>query len=278
MRLETYLRAAASRLAVSPSPLLDARLLVRHALGLNDAGLILSAARSLSADEIEKLDALVARRARGEPVAYILGEKEFRGLTFRVAPGVLVPRPDSETLIEAAEKRRASDAPLRILDLGTGTGCLLCALLAHFTNASGVGADINEEAVALARGNAAALGFAGRAVFLESDWGAAVDGRFDLVVSNPPYIMDADRESLPPDVRDYEDPRALFAGPEGLDAYRRILGEAARLAAPGALIILELGAGQAEAVAALAKAAFPGASIGFEDDLAGRQRALVAGL
>ncbi|MEQ8936242.1 MAG: HemK/PrmC family methyltransferase, partial [Amphiplicatus sp.] len=168
MHLERYIRAAILRLAHSDTPALDARVLAKQALGLDDAGLILSATRDLTAEEIAKLDVLVARRAAGEPVAYITGEKEFRGLTFRMAPGVLTPRPDSETLIEAAIKRLPAEASLRILDLGTGTGCLLCALLAHFKRASGVGVDLNETALALAEANAASLGLAGRAAFVKS--------------------------------------------------------------------------------------------------------------
>ena len=278
MTLDAFLRAAAARLVNSGTPSLDARVLAKHALGLDDAGLILDAKRALAREEIAKLTALVERRAAGEPVAYIAGEKEFRGLTFRMAPGVLVPRPDSETLIEAAVKRLPADAPLRILDLGTGTGCLLCALLAHFTKASGVGVDLNETALALAEENAASLGLADRAAFVKSDWTAAVEGTFDLIISNPPYIEEGARESLPVEVRDHEDSRALFAGEDGLDAYRILLAGAPRLARPRSLMIFELGEGQAEAVGALAKAAFPGAFIEFEADLAGRRRALVAAI
>lgn len=278
MTLETCLRAAAQRLAASDTPALDARVLAKHALGLDDAGLIVEAKRALTAEEEATLDALVARRAAGEPVAYIVGEKEFRGLTFRTAPGVLVPRPDSETLIEAAASRRAQDAPLRVLDLGTGTGCLLCALLAHFPNAAGVGVDVNETALALAAANASALGLEGRARFLNSDWAAAVEGTFDLVVSNPPYIRESDRAGLPVEVRDHEDPRALFAGEDGLGAYRAIAAAAPRLLAPGGLMILELGTGQAGPVGALMAAALPGALVEVEPDLAGRPRALVATL
>ncbi len=278
MRLEIYLRAAAARLATSDTPSLDTRVLAKHALGLDDAGLILDAKRDLTVEEIARLDTLVARRAVGEPVAYITGEKEFRGLTFRTAPGVLVPRPDSETLIEAAIKRLPPDAPLRILDLGTGTGCLLCALLAHFTEASGVGVDANDAALALARENAASLGLAGRAAFMKSDWAEAVEEAFDVIISNPPYIEEGARESLPVEVRTYEDPRALFAGEDGLDAYRAILAAAPRLAKPRTLMIFELGEAQADAVGALVKAAFPQALIEFDADLAGRKRALVAAI
>lgn len=276
MTLDAYLRAAAARLAASETPALDARVLARHALALDDAGLILDAKRALTPGETATLDALIARRAAGEPVAYIVGGKEFRGLMFATAPGVLVPRPDSETLIEAAARRLDAGAPLRVLDLGTGTGCLLCALLAHFPKATGLGVDVNETALALAAANASALGLEARARFAKSDWASAVEGAFDLVVSNPPYIRESERAGLPVEVRDHEDPRALFAGADGLDAYRAIAAAAPRLVAAGGLMILELGAGQADPVAALAAAALPGARIEVEPDLAGRPRALVA--
>jgi release factor glutamine methyltransferase len=275
---EQYLRGAAARLTNSETPLLDARVIAKHALGLDDAGLILAANHPLTEEERATLDALIARRARGEPVAYITGEKEFYGLNFKMAPGVLAPRPDSETLIEAATKRRAAKAQLRILDLGTGTGCLLCALLIAFPNATGLGVDINENAVDLARTNAAGLGLAARAVFRIGNWGEGLSERFDIVIANPPYIPEGAGESLPADVRNFEDPRALFAGPEGLDAYQRILAVAPRLVTPAGLTILELGTGQHHVVARFAESAFPQAHIDAEPDLAGRPRALVIDL
>lgn len=276
--LEHTLRAAAARLVHSGTPALDARVLARHALGLDDAGLIFDAKRELTPAEVAKLDTLVARRAAGEPVAYIIGEKEFRGLMFKMAPGVLVPRPDTETLIDAAEKRRPKHAPLRILDLGTGSGCLIVSLLAHFPNATGVGVDVNNVALALAARNAETHGVAQRSRLLNSDWGAGVDGPFDLIVSNPPYIRAGDRAGLPADVREHEDPRALFSGADGLDAYRAILADAPQLAAPASLILLELGEGHDAAVAALARAAFPDAEITADRDLSGRPRALAVDL
>lgn len=278
MILEHSLRAAAARLANSQTPLLDARVLAKYALGLDDAGLILDANRPLTEEERAKLDALVARRARGEPVAYITGEKEFYGLTFRMAPGVLAPRPDSETLIEAAIAARGRGAALRILDLGTGAGCLLCALLAVFPKATGVGVDINDAAVKLAAENAKALHLAGRAAFRIGNWAAGLGGPFDLIVSNPPYIAEGDRELLAADIRDFEDPRALFAGKDGLDAYRQILAAVPALLAQGGLTILELGFGQHQAVAGLAAEALPAARINAQADLAGVPRALVIDL
>lgn len=276
--LEQYLRAAAARLDRSETPLLDARVLAKHALGLDDAGLILAGDRPLGTDERAKVDALVDRRAAGEPVAHIVGEKEFYGLTFRTAPGVLTPRPDSETLVEAVLARRDHKARLRILDLGTGTGCLLCTLLTLFPDASGVGVDINPAAARLARENAAALGLAGRASILIGDWTAALTGAFDVIVSNPPYIREDEFGGLARDIRDFEDRRAFVAGPDGLSGYRRILAAAPGLIGSGGLTVLELGIGQADAVSALAEAAFPGAGVSIDRDLAGRERALTIDL
>lgn len=277
--LERALRDAAARFVASQTPRLDARVLAKHALGLDDAGLIVEARRQLTAGEIARLEAAIGRREAGEPVAYIVGEKEFRGLTFRMAPGVLVPRPDSETLIEAALARREAGRAWCVLDLGVGSGALLASILCAWTRAEGVGVDRNETAARLATENFRRLGLSDRASALVGDWGRALSGgRFDVILSNPPYIADRARDSLPRDVILYEDPRALFGGEDGLDAYRTILSDARRLAAPGALMVLELGAGQSEAATGIARNAFPGAQIGTEADLAGVPRALVIDL
>lgn len=276
--VEHHLRAAAARLANSPTPHLDARVLAKHALWLGDAELILAGDRLITEGERLAIDALIARRMAGEPVSQIVGEKEFFGLMFRLAPGVLSPRPDSETLIEAAIRRRDKAAALRVLDLGTGTGCLLCALLSVFPQASGVGVDINRRAVELARRNAERLGFGARAAFVEGDWEAAPSELFDIIISNPPYIPEADWAGLAPDVRDYEDPRALFAGPDGLAGYRGVLAAARRRIGPAGLIILELGEGQDGPVRALARDVFPAGQAETDPDLTGRARALVIDL
>lgn len=276
--LERYIRTAAARLTQTETPLLDARILARRALGLGDEALILFGDRPITETQRAAIDALIERRARGEPVAQIIGEKEFFGLTFAVAAGVLTPRPDSETLVEAVLARRDPNARLHVLDLGTGTGCLLCALLSVCERAVGVGVDINPDAVALARRNGDLLGFSARADFLEGGWEAAPEGPFDVIVSNPPYIPDDALDGLARDIREYEDPRALFGGPDGLNGYRSVLEAARRRIGRSGLIILELGAGQDEDVRALAGIAFPAAHIEVDADLAGRPRALVIDL
>lgn len=274
MILDRHLRAAAAHLANSETPHLDARVLAQHALGLDAAGLILAGDRRLAQEELAKIDALIARRSRGEPIAQIVGEKEFFGLTFAVCRGVLTPRPDSETLIEAALERRSRDREMRLLDLGTGSGCLLCALLDAFSRATGVGVDRSERAVRQARANAVALGFENRTTFFVGDWADALAGRFDLVIANPPYILDGARAGLDATVRDYEPAEALFAGPDGFDAYRAIVKAAPALLAGDGMLILEAGEGQATELAALAGEAFPGAGVLIRRDLAGRPRAV----
>lgn len=276
--LDTYLRAAARRFQKSDTPLLDARVLAQRALGLDAAGIILRGDSPLDDGEAAAFDTLVARRAGGEPVAHIVGEKEFFGLSFETAPGVLVPRPDSETVVEAVLARRPATAPLRVLDLGTGTGCLLLSILAAMPNANGFGLDINPDAAALASRNAARLGLADRATFAVGDWLASLGARFDLIVSNPPYIADEDYAHRPDDIRLFEDRRALSGGADGLDAYRRILAAAPGALADGGLMVFEIGADQAQSAALLAEKALSASHIEIIADLAGRPRVLVADL
>lgn len=274
LTLDAYLRAAAAKLSNSQTPLLDARVLVRRALGLDDAGMILAGGKILAAEEIDAIDALIARRIGGESVAHIVGEKEFYGLSFKVAPGLLVPRPDSETLIDAVRKRRPADAPLRVLDLGTGTGCLLLTLLHVFPRASGIGVDINPAAIRTAKENAIRLGQEGRVAFLVGDWAGGLEGRFDVIVSNPPYIEAADLAALPTEIREFEDRRALIGGADGLEAYRAILAVLPRLLSAGGLTVFELGKGQVDAVSGLAVKVRPDAAIFIERDLEGRERVI----
>lgn len=264
---------AAGRLAAAgiAQPRREARLLLAHALGLT--------AEALLADLAAPLDpaayaVLVNRRARREPFAFITGSQEFWGLSLAVSPATLIPRADTETLVEAAIGLLApADRPWRVLDLGTGTGALLLAILSERPAASGVGVDVSPEAARLAARNARALGLADRAAFLAGDWAAALTGRFDLVVSNPPYIERAAISGLMPEVAAHEPARALDGGEDGLDAYRRIVADLARLLAPGGAAVLELGMGQERAVRALAGGA--GFSAEARADLAGVPRALV---
>jgi len=259
------------RAAGIDNPRLEARLLLAHALHLPVAALLRDP--DLQADPAP-FDRLVARRAAREPLAYILGQREFWSLSFAVSPATLIPRPESETLVEAALAGFAHRAPpRRILDLGTGTGCLLLSALHEFPAAFGIGVDRSPGAAVLAAGNAAALGLAGRSAFVCADWAAPLAARFDLVLCNPPYIPTCDVGVLMPEVVLHEPGSALDGGADGLAAYRRIIPTLPRLLLPGGVAVLELGIGQAPAVAALA-AEF-GMAATTRPDLAGIPRALV---
>ena len=258
------------------SPELDARLLVGHALALDHRGLTLEFARALTSSETETLASAMARRLAHEPVARIIGAKEFWSLPLAVDPAVLVPRPETETVVEAALAVTAGTSPARIADLGTGSGAILLALLSEFPRAMGVGTDRDPAALALARANAIRLGFAGRAGFVLCDFGAALAGQCDLVVSNPPYIPTEEIASLAPEVRHYDPRPALDGGCDGLVAYRAIAADATRLLAPGGWLAVEIGVDQADAVAALFRRqglAVPGEP---RFDLAGRPRVVLA--
>jgi release factor glutamine methyltransferase len=265
------LREAAVRLeAVSDTGRLDAELLMAHALGISRSELLL---RHMAGAVPADFCGLVGRRLGHEPVAYIIGVQEFHGLPFAVTPAVLIPRGDSETLVSAALEARPDAGS--VLDLGTGSGALLLAVLAELLAARGIGIDRSAEAVAIAAGNAQQLGLAARADIRVSDWdrpGWAADlGRFDLVLANPPYVED-DAE-LEASVRRHEPAGALFAGPDGLDAYRALLPQVPPLLAPDGVALVEIGASQAGAVAELARAAGLGSNL--RRDLAGRPRVLV---
>ncbi|MEZ5895248.1 MAG: peptide chain release factor N(5)-glutamine methyltransferase [Parvularculaceae bacterium] len=275
LTLGAAVRAGAARLKPSPTAQLDARVIARAVFDVNDIDLITDEHRIIEPALLAAFEAAIARRAAGEPVAYIVGRREFWSLDLEVAPGVLVPRSDSETLIEAVIGLRDKNAPLRILDLGCGSGALLCALLSDFPRAIGVGVDINPLAAALTQRNLARLGFDARASVIVGAWRAPLAGLFDVVISNPPYIPDGARDTLPVDVREFEDPRALFAGPDGLDAYRDILAVAPDRVAPDGLVVLEIGDGQAAGLDALARAAFPQIPPVIRCDLGGRPRGLM---
>lgn len=266
------LRTATNLLsATSDTPRLDAELLMAHALGIERQALLLDPGR-YAVPEIYVH--LIARRMANEPVAYILGYRDFWTIRVDVGPGVLIPRPDSELLIEACVdlgRARGGGWPRHILDLGTGPGTLLLAALSEFPAAQGLGIDASEQALAYARDNADELGLAGRASFQAGDWGAGVEGPFDLILCNPPYI--ADTEKLMPDVADHEPGEALFAGPDGLGDYRRIVPDLPRLLAPDGVAILEIGHRQRISVSELAEAA--GFAVTCRQDLGGRDRAIL---
>ncbi|GJE26695.1 peptide chain release factor N(5)-glutamine methyltransferase [Methylobacterium organophilum] len=256
----------------------DARFLLLHTLGLTMTDLALRGEAPLGEEGARALTIAVARRLSGEPVARILGAWEFWGLPFALSPETLVPRPDTETLVEAALACAPErDAPLRLLDLGTGSGCILIALLHERPAAMGLGLDRSEGALRAARGNAVANGVAGRALFLRGDWCAPVAGPFDLIVSNPPYIAAGAIPGLSWEVRGHDPLAALDGGADGLDAYRAILGACARrpgLLAPGGAVLFEVGYDQADAVLAL------GAASGLPEgdvvrDLAGHRRVVM---
>lgn len=271
MTIAQALRAAAEALAAtSDTPRLDAELLMAHALGITRSELLL---RHTGGSVPASFAALLDRRSNHEPVAYILGEQDFRDLTFKVTRDVLIPRGDSEVVVEAALAARP-DAR-RVLDCGTGSGALLLAVLAELPGARGIGVDRSSAALAVAGGNAADLGLAERGSFAEADWTAPgwadrLDGPFDLVLANPPYVEDA--ADLAPSVRGHEPHGALFAGPEGLDDYRVLIPQLSSLLAPGGVAVVEIGHTQAASVTAIAEAA--GLAVRLHYDLGARPRAL----
>lgn len=278
LTLDAALREGARRLTKSATPLLDARVLLQSATGFDQAALIAEGRTVLEPARQEFFFGLIDRRADGEPVAYITGEKEFWSLSFKVTPDVLVPRDDSEALIEAVIERRERAAPLRILDLGVGSGCLLTALLKAFPNAFGVGVDRSEAALRVAVENLAGHGLSERSALIAGDWLSAVKGPFDVIVANPPYIPDGDHASLPRDVSAFEPAGALFAGPQGFDSYRKILASAPAALAHGGLFAVEAGDRQAEPLARLAASAFTGGRVGVVNDLKARARVIVVDL
>ncbi len=255
---------------------LDARLLLCAALGIDHTALVRDYDRPIGS-AATRIAELAHRRADGEPVSRILGRREFWGLDFGIGSAVLDPRPETEILVEAAiealgGRRRAR---LRILDLGTGSGAILGALLAHFPNASGIGVDVSEAACRVARNNLERLGFRFRAGICCANWGDALGGKFDLIAANPPYVASRTLAGLAPEVRAYDPKLALDGGEDGYAAYREIVPSLARLAAPASLVALEVGASQADEVAALVASAGL-ADLAIRRDLGGQPRVVVA--
>ena len=260
---------AARRLRqVSGTPMLDAELLLAHALGISREQLLLKPPSEIPPE----FGALLERRLAGEPIAYILGRRAFWTIELEVTPDVLIPRPDSETLLDAAVRHFASGAgPARILDLGTGSGALLLAALDQWAEATGIGVDSSPAALAVARRNAARLGMAGRAELRVGDWADGIAGRFDLILCNPPYVATGD--ALDPGVAEHEPHAALFAGDDGLAALRRLAPQLPRLLEPAGLAAVEIGFDQADGAAALL--ARNGLCARLARDLAGRSRAIL---
>jgi release factor glutamine methyltransferase len=254
------------------NPAREARISLCAASGLSPVALIIDPGEPLGS-AASKVQEVAARRATGEPLSRIVGKREFWGLSFAVTPHVLDPRPETETIVDAALSilRDRRKDPLRILDLGIGSGALLCALLTEFGTARGVGVDISADAAGVARGNLQACGLSPRAEIGVGDWTKGLEGRFDLIVSNPPYIPTAELAGLPREVRDFDPWLALDGGIDGLAAYRRILPESRRLLTPGGWLLVELGIGQATDVAAIANQCGFADAVTYED-LAGVDR------
>lgn len=261
--------AALALTPISDTPRLDAELLMAHALRISREDLLL---RHLDAPAPGTFDALLARRLVHEPIAYITGTRAFWTIDIAVGPGALIPRADSETLIEAAIDHFGAAGPANILDLGTGPGTLLLAALSQWTQATGVGIDRSDAALAMAKANADRLSLADRVTFSLGDWADGIDRRFDLILANPPYIGTS--ETLPRDVAAYEPREALFAGEDGLDDYRIIVPQLPHVLKPGGIAVLEIGHTQADVVSALVEAV--GLMPSLRRDLAGRPRAMIA--
>jgi release factor glutamine methyltransferase len=263
------------RAAGVESPRREARLLLAHVLGLRSEEIVSGKFSLQGAQFHSRFEAALARRAAREPLAYITGRKEFWSLDFEVGPSVLIPRPESEIMVEEALKRFPDiNAPLRVADLGTGSGCLLLAFLSERPEAQGLGVDISEEALVIARRNAADLGLDRRTQFLRNDWMSTLSGTWEVIFINPPYIMEGELDGLDPEVSRYEPRAALDGGPDGLCAYRRIAGSLVQRLAPKGRVFLEVGQGQAGPVQRI----FSEKGLNIEGtvlDLAGIPRCLV---
>ncbi len=284
-RLDAPISVAGARRALArmfaaaglDTPALDARIIVGHALALDHAALASAAERALDREEGERIAGLATRRLAHEPIARIVEIKEFWGLPLRVTPAVLVPRPETETVVASAlaalDREGARTRPLRIADLGTGSAALLLALLSELPKAFGIGTDLDTAALAVARDNAERLRLATHAAFVACDFAGALQGPFDLVVANPPYVASGELRHLAPEVRDYDPHLALDGGADGLRAYRALAADAPRLIGAGGHMVVEVGAGQAAAVASVFTERQP-LAVAVTADLAGIPRAL----
>lgn len=277
--LLTAWKGAQARLKAAgiDSPSIDARLLLEAATGAGRVDILTDPYRAVSDEQGAALDAMIERRLRREPVSRILGKKGFWKIMLNVTPDVLSPRPDTETLLDVITRAFPPHRAFEMIDLGTGSGAILLATLAERFGARGVGADISTEAIAVARENAANLDLDGRCTFIRTEWAAGfADDSFDLVVSNPPYIPTADIAGLDPEVREHDPHLALDGGPDGLQAYRDLAPEIARILRPGGVFAVEIGWDQGPQVKALFEAA------GFDDvkvvkDLGDRDRVVTNG-
>ena len=256
-------------------PVIDARLLVEAAADATRTDIIAEPRRPLSDEQALRLEDFISRRERREPVSHILGRKGFWKIMLTVTPQVLTPRPDTETLVEWALRQYPDGTAFSMLDLGVGSGAIILAILAERAAAKGLGVDVSEEALAVARENAANLGLASKVALLRGDWTRGLDGdAFDLVVSNPPYIRSAEIETLDPEVKDHEPRIALDGGADGLDAYRLLAPEILRVLRPGGRFAVEIGYDQSAAVEALFKSA-GGAEVATLKDLALKDRVVI---
>ncbi|MGH9749269.1 MAG: peptide chain release factor N(5)-glutamine methyltransferase [Candidatus Polarisedimenticolia bacterium] len=263
-----------------PNPARDAERLLAHALGVERARLHLDPRREAPPAAAALYRALLARRARREPVQYLVGEQEFWSLALRVTPAVLIPRPETELVVAACIRRNTVPNPV-ILDLGTGSGCIAIAVAREIPGARVLASDVSREALDVARDNARRLGVEGRVEFRQGDLFAALsdavpEGGADFILANPPYVSDGEFPGLPPEVRDHEPRAALVAGPDGLEVHRRIAVGAARMLRPGGLVIVEFGAGQADGIGRIYGPACGLEPIAIEPDLAGLPRVGIA--
>ncbi len=277
MRVDQFVARTAKRLmdADIDTASLDARLLIQHGLGMSDQDMILQFDRQLSEEDQSDLEALISRRLSREPIAHIIGEREFWGLPFKVTQDTLVPRPDSETLIESVLNRISDkQGTLTLVDIGTGSGCLLLALLHELPNATGVGIDISAGALSVAHENASRLGLEDRCQFVCGDYASALDGRMDILISNPPYLAAGEFDGLAKDVAEYDPYNALVCGESGLESYRSIFASIQAWENKPELLALEIGYRQAVDLIGLSGGCgFPKPHVA--KDLGGRDRVLV---